>query len=160
MPGVIRPKTVGPTVGTVAKLPRGSGARVLAHVPLFSGLSPRDLHKISSLAEETWFGPGHVVSEEGKQGTAFYVILDGEARVTKGKSGRTLRRLGPGDYFGEMALLDGGPRSATVIAESTLDIVRIPRPAFRRMVLREPEVGLRIMARLAGRIRELEKQLG
>ena len=85
------------------------------------------------------------------------MILEGAGRA--GSSQRTIRRLGPGDHFGEMALLDGGPRSMTVIAESTLDTVRLRGTAFRRLFLREPEVGLRIMAGLAARARDHERQL-
>ncbi len=155
----MRPPSFGPTVGTVSKLPKGSGARVLSHVPLFAGLPQRDLRRVAGLAEETWFNAGHVVVEEGQPGSSFYVILDGSAKVTKGKAGRTLTRLGPGDHFGEMALLDGEPRSATVIAETSLDTVRIRRAAFRKLLTQEPEVGLRIMAGLASRIREYERQL-
>jgi CRP-like cAMP-binding protein len=154
----VRPKRFGPTVGTVAKLPRGSGAHVLSRVPLFADLPPRDLRRVAALAEETWFNAGRVVVEEGQPGSSFYVILDGEARVTKGPAGRTLGRLGPGDHFGEMALLDGQPRSATVIAESSLDTVRIRRAAFRTLLKREPDVGLRIMATLAARVRARERQ--
>jgi CRP-like cAMP-binding protein len=155
----MRPKRFGPTVGTVARLPRGSGAHVLASVPLFKDLPPRDLRRVAGLAEETWFNAGRVVVEEGQPGSSFYVILDGEARVTKGATARPLARLGPGDHFGEMALLDGQPRSATVIAETSLDTVRIRRAAFRELLKKEPEVGLRIMAGLAARVREYERQL-
>jgi CRP-like cAMP-binding protein len=132
---------------------------VLARVPLFADLSSRDLRRVAGLAEETWFNAGRVIVEEGQPGSSFYVILDGEARVTKGRSGRVLSRLKPGDHFGEMALLDGQPRSATVIAETSLDAIRIKRAAFRELLKKEPEVGLRIMAGLASRVREYERQL-
>ncbi len=155
----MRPAKIGRRVGTIAKLPRGSGARVLSAVPLFAGLPQRDVRRVAAVAEETWFNAGHVVVQEGEPGSSFYVILDGEARVTKGTSGRTVARLKAGDYFGELALLDGGPRSATVIAETSLDAVRIQRSAFRKMLTQEPEVGLRIMAGVASRLRDYERQL-
>ncbi len=155
----MRPPKIGRGIGTIAKLPRGSGARVLSAVPLFAGLHQRDVRRVASVAEETWFNAGHVVVQEGEPGSSFYVILDGEARVTKGASGRTVARLKAGDYFGELALLDGGPRSATVIAETSLDAVGIQRSAFRKMLTQEPEVGLRIMAGVAARLREYERQL-
>jgi len=147
------------TVGSVRLLrkgPRGAGARVLSRVPLFDGLSKRDLGKVAALGEEVWLNPGKVVVAEGEPGDSFYVILDGHARVTR--SGRTLRELGPGEHFGELALIDGGPRSASVVALSTLDAVRIRRPAFRRLLLAEPRVGLKIMERLAAWIREYQSQ--
>jgi CRP-like cAMP-binding protein len=155
----MRPKRFGPTVGSVTRLPRGSGGRVLSHVPLFAHLPARDLRRVAGLAEETWFNAGRIVVEEGQPGSSFYVILDGEARVTKGAAGRRIAQLGPGDHFGEMALLDGQPRSATVTAETSLDAVRIRRAAFRTLLKREPDVGLQIMAALAARVRACEKQL-
>jgi ATP-binding cassette subfamily B protein len=149
---------IGPTVGTVAPL-GASGSRMLSQVTLFAALSARDLRRVAGLAEETWFNPGRVVVQEGKPGSSFYVILDGTARVKRGRSGRTLRKLEPGDYFGELALLTGGPRTASVIAETSLDTIRIQRPALRKLLLKEPEVALRIMAGLAERIAECERQL-
>jgi CRP/FNR family cyclic AMP-dependent transcriptional regulator len=143
-------------VQPLRKAPRGSGARALSHVALFEGLRPRDLRKIAALAEEVWFAPGAVVVEEGTHGLGFYAILDGTAKVTRSRAGRALRTLRPGDHFGELALLDGRPRSATVTAQTSLDVIRIRRPAFRKLLLAEPEVGLRIMERLAMRFREFE----
>ena len=153
-----RPVRMRPTVGTVVPL-GPSGAKLLGQVPLFAGLPMKDLRRIAALADETWFSPGRIVVQQGKPADSFYVILDGRARVTRGRSGRTLRKLTQGDHFGELALLAGGPRTASVIADTTLDSVRIKRPAFRKLLLAEPEVGLRIMAGLAARIAECEKEL-
>jgi cAMP-dependent protein kinase regulator len=139
-------------VQSLAKGPRSS-VGLLSGVPLFAGLSRRDLRKVASLAEEVWMNPGKVVIEEGEPGDAFYVILDGRAKVTRRGSERTIKRLGPRDHFGELALLDGGPRTATVVAEDALDTIRIGRDSFRRLLLAEPAVGLRIMEQLVAWIR-------
>lgn len=147
-----------PTVGTVQRI-QAPGWKVLGSVPLFSGLSQRDLKRIAGLAEEVWFPPGHHVIDEGKPGVAFYVILDGRARVLRGSAGRVLRRLDPGDHFGEMSLIDGATRSASVIAETTLDVIRLKRSAFRQVLRQEPDVAFRIMEGLAGRVRALERDL-
>jgi CRP-like cAMP-binding protein len=147
-----------PTVGTVQRV-TAPGWRVLGNVPLFSGLSQRDLRRIGALAEEVWIPPGHHVIDEGKPALAFYVILDGRAHVTRGDSRRVLRQLGPGDYFGEMSLIDGKARSASVVAEGTLDVIRLKRSAFRQVLRREPDVALRIMTGLAVRVRGLENDL-
>jgi CRP/FNR family cyclic AMP-dependent transcriptional regulator len=147
-----------PGIGTVQRI-KAPGWKVLGSVPLFSGLSQRDLKRVGALAEEVWFPPGHHVIDEGKPALAFYVILDGTARVTRGASDRVLRRLGPGDYFGEMSLIDGTPRSASVVAEGTLDVIRLKRSAFRQVLRREPDVALRVMEALAGRVRTLERDL-
>jgi hypothetical protein len=155
-------KHIGPSVGVaqaLRKAPHGSASRVLSHVPLFADLPSRDLRRVVAIAEEIWFGAGKVVAEGGSPGSSFFVILDGEARVVRSGSDRTIRRIGPGEYFGELALLDGGPRTATVIAETTLDTVRIRRAPFRELLKKEPNLGLRMMAGLASRIREYERQL-
>lgn len=90
-------------------------------------------------------------------GGAFFLILEGEAKVTKGK--RTLVKLGPGDFFGELALLDGGPRTASVVATTRMVCIRIFKRAFDRLVREEPGVAAKILAVLAGRIRRAEKSI-
>jgi CRP/FNR family transcriptional regulator, cyclic AMP receptor protein len=155
-------KKIGRGVGDVVPMRanrHGTSARLLEHVPLFAGLPPRDLRRIASLADEVWFNAGRVVAEAGTPGSSFYVILDGEARVVRPGTDDTVRRLGPGDHFGELALLDGGTRTVTVIVDSTLDVMRIQRAAFRRMLLEEPEVAVRLLSNLASRIREIERAL-
>ena len=152
-----RTMRIGPTVGTVAPL-GASSIRLLSHVPLFAGLSARDLRRVAGLAEETWFNPGRVVVQEGKPGSSFYaVILDGTARVTR--RGRTIRKLRPGDYFGELALLTGGPRTASVIAESSLICLELEGKDFRQVVGTEPVLALRICQELARRLREGDRSL-
>lgn len=149
------------TIGSTQRLRKAPRASVglLSRVPLFEGLSNRELRKVASLAEEVWMNPGKVVIEEGEPGDAFFVLLDGAAKVTRRGTDRTLKRLGPGDHFGELALLDGGPRTATVVAESSLDVIRIGRAAFRRLLLSEPAVGLKIAGQLASWIREDQRRL-
>jgi CRP-like cAMP-binding protein len=124
-------------------------------VPLFSGLSRRHTKKLAERADEVEFRKGEVVVEAGARGGSFFVIVEGEARVTK--SGRTVARLGPGDFFGELALLDGGPRSATVTAATPLLTIRIFKRAFDRLVVEEPGVAAKMLAVLAGRLRGLER---
>jgi CRP/FNR family cyclic AMP-dependent transcriptional regulator len=129
------------------------GVGLLETVPLFSGLSKRHLRRIAGLAEEARFPAGKVIVQTGSRGNAFYVIVEGTAKVLAGYSSRTLARLGPGDFFGELALLDGGPRTASVVAAEPLTTIRIPRAQFRKMLRKEPEVGLKILEDLAGRLR-------
>jgi CRP-like cAMP-binding protein len=71
-------------------------------------------------------------------------------------TGRAIARLGPGEFFGEMALLDGGPRTATVVAETRVTAMKIPRPSFRQLLLKEPAVGLRMLEEMAQRARARE----
>jgi len=131
-------------------------AELLASVPLFAGLSRRHLRKLAAMAQEVHYRDGRVIVEAGETGNAFYVIVEGKAAVYRGKvpSGRPRDRLGPGDFFGELALLDGGPRTATVVAQGALVVLRLRRAAFHKMITREPQVAEKIMAGLAGRIRK------
>jgi CRP-like cAMP-binding protein len=148
-------KMKAPSVGTVQRI-KPPGWKVLGSVPLFEGLSQRDLRRIAELAEEVWFPPGKIVIEEGRSPLAFYVILDGQARVVRGSRRKLLRRLGPGDYFGELSLIDGHPRSASIVADTTLDTIRLKRSAFRMMLRSEPDVALRIMEGMTALIRDLQ----
>ena len=128
----------------------------LAQVPLFQGLSPRHLRRIADLAQEERLMEGATVVKTGQPGDSFYVILEGEAKVVNG-AGRTINRLLPSDYFGEISLIDGGPRTATVIADSPMTVLTLERPAFRRMVESEPEVAVKILAYIASMLRRLQR---
>ena len=129
------------------------GVALLAEMPLFAGLSRRHLRRIAGLAEEVRFGESRTVVQKGSRGNAFYVIVEGKARVMAGYSTRTLVRLGPGDFFGELALLDGGPRTASVVADTALTTIRIPRTEFRKMLRSEPDVVIKILEELSSRLR-------
>jgi len=128
----------------------------LRGVPLFSGLSGRHLRRIASLATVVSFSADRTIVERGVRGDSFYLILIGSAKVFRGvvPTGRAIARLKRGDFFGEMALLDGGPRSATVVSESSLTALKVPRSAFRRLLLREPLVAVRILEAMAARTRD------
>ena len=134
---------------------RRSAMRLLERVPLFAGLPRRHLRRVAGLADEVRFRDGRVIVEAGLPGSTFFVIAEGNAKVYRSKvpTGRAVARLGPGDFFGEMALLDGGPRSATVVADGELAAVRLSRSAFRKTIQREPSLALSIMAELAARLR-------
>ena len=105
------------------------GPEALVDVPLFSSLSKRNLRHIAGLSEEQEFAEGTALAEEGKPGDTFYVLLAGEAKVVR--AGRRLDRLIPGDFFGEIALIDGGPRTASVIATTPVTTLSISRTRFR-----------------------------
>jgi CRP/FNR family transcriptional regulator, cyclic AMP receptor protein len=129
-------------------------AEVLAGLPLFSRVAKRQLRKIAGLAEFKEFAEGDFVTQAGEPGDAFYVILSGQAKVVGKPRARVLRT---GDYFGEMALLDGEPRSATVTAASELQTMRLPRRPFLRLLEQEPRIAIPMMANLAARVRRLER---
>lgn len=135
-------------------LPRVSAA-VLRQVPLFAGLSERHLRKVARLVTLAEIRAGVAVVREGAAGHSFYVILDGRAQVARG--GATVATLAAGDYFGEMALLDRGPRSATVTAETALVALRISAGPFEKLLRGEPTIALALLQTLSARVRELER---
>jgi len=126
---------------------------LLKQVPLFSGLSRKQLHGLAGLAEKVRFGEGRTLVQYGGRGTAFFVIVEGKAKVTAGYSNRAFAHLGPGDFFGELALLDGGPRTASVIAQTPLVTIRIARAEFRKMLESQPDVAIKLLEELSRRLR-------
>jgi CRP-like cAMP-binding protein len=130
---------------------------LLADVPLLEGLSRADLGRVAALAEQASYNAGRVIVKKGDPGRAFYVIVEGRAKVVKGRivTARGEAELGPGDFFGELALLDGEPRAATVIAASPLTTIRIERSAFRRMLRDEPGIALKLLEGMARRTRTI-----
>jgi CRP/FNR family transcriptional regulator, cyclic AMP receptor protein len=130
-------------------------AVVLAELPLFAGVGKRDLRKLVRNAEFAEFSPGDTVVSTGAPPDFFYVILGGEARASAKPAARTLTT---GDYFGEIGLLDGEPRSATIVAVSELHVMRLSRRAFDDAVERHPSLARKFMTELGGRVRQLEHQ--
>ena len=128
---------------------------VLARVPLFASLSKRHLKHVAALAELKRFKAGTPVVRAGAQGNAFFVILDGAAMVTT-PAGHT-QTLKEGDYFGELALLDGAPRAATVTATDSLATARISRSAFLSLLKEEPGMALGLANGLVAIVRDLQQ---
>jgi CRP-like cAMP-binding protein len=126
----------------------------LAGVRLFSALSKRDLALIGRASDEVTVAAGRVLCDEGSMGHEFYLILDGEAAVRK--AGRKVATLGPGQYFGEMALLDRGPRSATVVAETPMTILVIGQREFAAVLDEVPTMAHKILGVMAARLREAD----
>ena len=129
-------------------------ADVLGAVPLFAEVSARQVRKIARLGSLARFDTNDPIVSAGNRGDAFYVILSGRAKVLR--SGRTIARLGPGSYFGEMSLIDGAPRSATIIAETETTCLMLTRTRFGKIVRNEPAVGVGLLRTLAARVRKLE----
>src|SRR5262249_26608706 len=125
-----------------------------------AGLSRRHLRQVARLSEAASFPAGRTVAQFGSRGNAFYVIVEGTAKVTAGYSSRTIAKLGPGDFFVELALPDGRPRSASVTAETHLTTIRIGRAEFRRLLRREPDVSLKLLEVLSLRLRGASRERG
>lgn len=123
----------------------------LADVPLFAGLSRRHLERIAQLCTRTDTEPGTVLCREGSAGHEFFVIVDGTATVTIG--GEVVNRLGAGDFFGELALLDAGPRMATVTADSKLVALVLTSAEFSALLHDEPQVAVNLLPAVGARVR-------
>ena len=126
---------------------------VLVDVPLFADLSRRHLGKVAALGRTKRFPARTSIVTAGTNADAFYVILDGKATV---RAGNRRIPLTTGDYFGEMALLDGGVRSASVVAETEMLVMAIPRRGFLKLLESEPKIAISIMSTLAHRVRSMQ----
>ena len=125
----------------------------LARVPLFSDLNKRQLRKLASGFKERSFGPGRTVVREGQMdGVGFYVVSEGTASVSI--SGSTVATVGPGEYFGELAMLTGQARAATVTAETPLRCLVMAFWDFRRFAKENPDVCWKLLQHLAGVLTE------
>jgi len=133
------------------------GADVLAQVPLFEGLSRRHLKRLAEHADEISFRERETIVEEDQQGGSFFSIVEGEVKVKQG--GRVIATAGPGEFFGEISLLDGGPRTATVIAATPVVAIRLFKSSFDRVVKEEPQVAGKILTVVARRLREAERTI-
>lgn len=134
--------------------PSGAGwAKVLASFPLFSGVSRRQLRKLARQATFAEFAPGDIVMSNPESADSLYIILSGTAKVLGKPAARTLRT---GDYFGELALLEDGPRSATVVASQELHVMKLPQQSFLRLAREEPAVSLTMLRNLSVQLRRLE----
>ncbi len=126
-------------------------ANVLAEVPLFAGLSQRHLKRVAGVASVVRYHDLTAIVRDGDAGDALFVVLDGQVSVRR----RGLRELelGPGGFFGEMSLLDGGPRSATVVAVGPVTCLRIARPRFVKLLRSEPAIAVGLLEELSRRLR-------
>jgi CRP-like cAMP-binding protein len=140
----------------IAAMPGADSATIalLAHVGLFAGCTRKELSAIAAATYETDVEAGTVMTTQGEEGKDFFVIVEGVATWSiDGEAQGTLRE---GDFFGEMSLLDGGPRSATVTADSPLIVVVLPRERFEDLIVKAPHVALGMLRELARRLREAE----
>lgn len=126
-------------------------------VPLFAGLLPSEVERITMVMKPVQVAAGEVICTEGQPGHEFYVIADGEASVEH--SGSVAAKLHTGDYFGELALLDRGPRSATVRAQSDCRLYVLQEASFASLLNEVPALAQKLLASLARRLRHVESQL-
>lgn len=133
----------------------GAPVTLLRQVPLFADLSRREAEQIARLFKPRRFGEGETVVKEGSGGAAFFVIESGEATVSIG--GKERATLKPGDYFGEIALIDEGARMATITALSDLDCYGLTYWEFRPLVQENGVIGWKLLQSLAKKLRDAEQ---
>lgn len=127
----------------------------LKQVPLFTGCTVKELETIAKASQEVKVASGALIVDQGQTGREAFVVLEGHATVKR--NGRKITTLGPGQMLGELSLLDRGPRTASVIADGDMTLLRIDQKDFLAVLDQVPAVGHKVLAALAGRIRELDR---
>jgi CRP/FNR family transcriptional regulator, cyclic AMP receptor protein len=127
----------------------------LSSVPLFSDLPKRALHRLAKEADELAFQPGEHLVDEGLLGETLFVVMQGQAKVTR--RGRRVGSVVPGDFFGELSTIDGGPRTATIVAETPMRVLRLFRATLRKLLDDEPQLAVKILDGIVRRIRQVER---
>jgi CRP-like cAMP-binding protein len=130
----------------------GDRHALLASLPLFSGMDSEHIELLSATAAEVPFPSGHVIAHQGEIGTGFFVVVEGRVRVIR--DGTVVARLGPGEFFGELSVLDGLPRVAQVIADEPTRCLALASWDVERVLLDNPSVALAVIRGLARRLRE------
>lgn len=134
-------------------------AERLGALPLFSSCSKRELTRIARAGDEVHIDAGKMLVDQGEMGREAFVILSGRAAVKR--KGRKIAELGPGDPVGELALLDRGPRTASVVATTDLTVFVLSTRGFNAVLDDSPGLSRKLLAFLAGRVRDLDsKQYG
>jgi CRP-like cAMP-binding protein len=130
-------------------------ATALAGVPMFAGFSKRHLHRLAADTDVLAFGTGESIVREGDPGETLFVVLSGQGKVVRGK-----KRVGsvmPGDFFGELSAIDGGPRTASVIAETPMQVLRLFRRTLMALIKDEPQVSLKLLDGITRRVRQVDR---
>ena len=126
---------------------------LLARAPLFAGVDAEGITRIAGRVVEVEFPKDHVIARQGDVGTGFFLVATGSVRVVR--DGETIAKLGPGDFFGELSVLDGQPRIAQVIADEPTVCLALASWDFEAVGRAQPGVALAILRELAGRLRDL-----
>ena len=122
---------------------------MLRKVPLFSGCNQKELREIANIGTELSVRDGSTLTEQGQPGREFFLLVDGKARCLI--DGAEVARFGPGDFFGEMALLEHGPRHATVVTDGPAELLVLDSREFSRLLDTSPSIARKLLAELAQR---------
>jgi CRP-like cAMP-binding protein len=130
----------------------------LARVPVFSSCTPDEIAAIAGVAQESTFQPGQIIVTQGTPGQAFYLVLTGRVEILR--DGVSLGTFGPGDFFGEMSLLDQAPRSATIRAVEATRCLMLAGWDFRALLETHPSIAIKLLEVLSRRLRVADERLG
>ncbi len=133
---------------------QSSKIELLRRVSLFGSCTLKELRAVASLVDEIEVPEGEVLAREGATGKEFFVIAQGTAEVSR--QGAQVASLGPGSFFGEISLLDGGPRTATIRATTPMHLLVVDSPSLSRLLNETPSVALKMLRELARRLRAAE----
>ena len=129
---------------------------LLQRVPLFAGVDREGLEEIGRIAEEIEAKAGTDLTHEGRHEGYFFVIVSGSVRIDRG--GQTINTIGPGDFLGEIALLDGGPRTATATTEAPSRLLKITHQAFHQLLDTSPGVRTAVLGAAGARLRAIDAE--
>lgn len=130
---------------------------MLEKTSLWSGLSKQDLKSIAKLSKERSYEPGETIVRKGEGGVGFYLILEGSVEIRS--DGKMLTKLGPGQFFGEMSVLDNQPRSADVVVVEPTRCLTLSAWSFNAMISENPKIALRMLQEFVRRLRNTNKAL-
>jgi len=130
----------------------------LGRVPIFASCTPEEIAAISEVAQESGFQAGQIIVTQGTPGQAFYLILAGRVEIIR--DGQSLGAFGPGDFFGEMSLLDSAPRSATIKALEITNCLMLSSWDFKALLERYPSIAVKLLEVLSRRLRVADERLG
>lgn len=136
---------------------RSQKVELLRRIPIFAGLSKRQLGEVARHSDELHRGAGTRLVTEGERGREVFVIAEGKATVQR--HGRTIATLGPGDFVGELSLLDGQPRTATVVADEPVVLLVVSEREFKPLLVTVPQLAEALLKSLAGRLRRTDAAL-
>jgi CRP/FNR family transcriptional regulator, cyclic AMP receptor protein len=132
------------------RLHKNAKLDLLRQVPLFAGLSKRDLNQVGGIADELDLPAGRTLIQEGTRGREFFTLVEGEAKVAKG--GRKVATMRDGDFFGEIALVTDVPRTSTVTTETQVRLLVLTKRDFQRLLREQPQIQRKVLEALALRL--------
>lgn len=130
----------------------------LSRVPIFSNCTPEEISAIAAVAQESGFQTGQIIVTQGTPGQAFYLVLSGRVEIIR--DGQSLGAFGPGDFFGEMSLLDHAPRSATIKALETSTCLMLSSWDFKALLEKHPSIAIKLLEVLSRRLRVADERIG